>query len=527
MKPTVIFQNVTKQYKMYATSSDRLKAAVSPNKYGEDFFALQNVSFTAEEGDVIGVVGINGAGKSTLSNIIAGVTPQTSGEVKVIGTVSVIAIASGLDNELTGRDNIRYKCLMLGFKRKQIEEMMPDIIAFSDIGNFIDQPVKNYSSGMKSRLGFAISVNVDPDVLIIDEALSVGDQTFKERCYQKMNEFKEQGKTIFFVSHALGQIKRFCTKVLWLEAGILQGYGPRIKILPQYREFLRNFKSKSEEEKQAFREDIQNRRRTLQEDVQPIGTEVQAVIPQGNNSRETRTKRYRKRRLLSFRTLIPILSIIFLALVGMTLYKIYQSTESEGAPEIAKSAMKAPINEMSRPSVSEKNIQYMNENAGNIRPEPDMDVDASGYAYFGEAYVVEDNESETANDASWLKVKELTGDKEGWVSASLMEALDGEQEDAPLIENIRDLIGDAPELDALLQQLSAEADSSNQVDDKVDIQLYSGISKETLIDRIGDPSLESEQALLYHGETYDYIFQMTDNIINQLQVTTNEISDES
>src|SRR5699024_7862739 len=138
----------------------------------------------------------------------------------------------------TGRDNIEYKCLMLGFTKKEIEALMPQVIEFADIGNFIDQPVKNYSSGMKSRLGFAISVNIDPDVLVIDEALSVGDQTFKQKCYERMNESKEEGKTIFCVSHPLRRGRRCCTKVLGLEAREVRAYGKRIEVLPQYRKFL-------------------------------------------------------------------------------------------------------------------------------------------------------------------------------------------------------------------------------------------------------------------------------------------------
>jgi teichoic acid transport system ATP-binding protein len=145
---------------------------------------------------------------------------------------------------------------MLGFSRKEIRELEPEIIAFADIGKFIDQPVKNYSSGMRSRLGFAISVCVDPDILVIDEALSVGDQIFADKCLEKMNEFKRRGKTIFFISHSLGQVKKFCAKALWLEYGEVRGYGSVEEILPQYEAFLNKFKSMSKSEQEKYREQV-------------------------------------------------------------------------------------------------------------------------------------------------------------------------------------------------------------------------------------------------------------------------------
>lgn len=255
MTKSVIVQNVYKKYKMHSKTSEKLLDVILPNGYGEDFFALQDISFSAEQGDVIGLIGVNGSGKSTLSNIISGVIPPTSGKVETIGQTSLIAIASGLNNQLTGRENIELKCLMLGFNKKEIRELEPEIIEFADIGKFIDQPVKKYSSGMKSRLGFAISVTVDPDILVIDEALSVGDKMFAEKSKQKMFEFKEKGKTIFFVSHSMGQIKEFCEKALWLEYGEIKEYGLVSDILPKYEEFLKKYKKMSKEEQKKFRED--------------------------------------------------------------------------------------------------------------------------------------------------------------------------------------------------------------------------------------------------------------------------------
>lgn len=260
MEKSVVVKNVQKKYKLYKKTSEKLLDILLPNGYGEDFYALRNITFEARKGDVIGIIGVNGSGKSTLSNILAGIIPPTSGTVEINGQASLIAIASGLNNQLTGRENIELKCLMLGFTRKEIRELEPDIIEFADIGPFIDQPVKSYSSGMKSRLGFAISVTVDPDILIIDEALSVGDKTFADKSFNKMKEFKERGKTIFFVSHSLGQVKKFCEKAMWIEYGEVKAFGPIKEVVPQYEAFLRNYKKMSKQEKQAYKEEVLKKR---------------------------------------------------------------------------------------------------------------------------------------------------------------------------------------------------------------------------------------------------------------------------
>lgn len=256
MTESVVVNQVSKRYKMYKSPSEKLLDLIMPKGYGEDFYALREVSFSANEGDVVGIIGVNGSGKSTLSNIIAGVVPPTMGSVKSVGQTSLIAIQSGLNNELTGRENIELKGLMLGFKKKEIKQLEPEIIDFADIGKFIDQPVKKYSSGMKSRLGFAISVSVDPDILVIDEALSVGDQTFADKCLKKMDEFKAKGKTIFFISHAIGQVKTFCEKALWLEYGEVKAYGSVEEIIPQYEAFIKKFKAMSAEEKKQYKEEV-------------------------------------------------------------------------------------------------------------------------------------------------------------------------------------------------------------------------------------------------------------------------------
>ncbi|WP_082153555.1 teichoic acids export ABC transporter ATP-binding subunit TagH [Bacillus sp. LL01] len=270
MKHSVVFQSVTKKYKMYNKSFEKLLDIFTPKGFGEDFYALQNIDFVANAGDVIGVIGVNGAGKSTLSNLITGVIPPTYGNIKICGKASLIAISSGLNNQLTGIENIELKCLMLGFSKKQIDELIPEIIEFAELGKFIDQPVKSYSSGMKSRLGFAISVNIDPDVLVIDEALSVGDQAFADKCLAKMNEFKEKGKTIFFISHSLGQVKQFCQKALWLEAGEVKAYGDINEIAPKYEAFLKEFKSMSKEDQKAFKKNIMLKREKLNQPLSSL-----------------------------------------------------------------------------------------------------------------------------------------------------------------------------------------------------------------------------------------------------------------
>jgi teichoic acid transport system ATP-binding protein len=256
MDKSIIVKNVSKKYKLYTKSSDRIKDIILPKSYGEDFYALRNVDFIAEQGDVVGFIGINGSGKSTLSNIIAGIVPETSGSVTLNGDAALIAVSAGLKGDLTGRQNIELKCLMLGLNNKEIRNLESEIIEFAELEKFIDQPVKNYSSGMKSRLGFSISVNINPEILIIDEALSVGDKAFAEKSLAKMHEFKEKGKTMIFVSHSIGQMKQFCDKILWLEFGKVREYGDAKDVLPRYESFLNEYKKMTKAEKESYRKKI-------------------------------------------------------------------------------------------------------------------------------------------------------------------------------------------------------------------------------------------------------------------------------
>ncbi|TDM12450.1 ABC transporter ATP-binding protein [Macrococcus lamae] len=220
------------------------------------YYALRDISFTVDSGDSVGIIGLNGSGKSTLSNLLGEVTQPTSGSITIDGRSSLIAISAGLNNELTGEENIRMKCLMHGLSEKQVRERFDDIVAFSELDQFIYQPIKTYSSGMRSRLGFAIAIHTDPDVLIVDEALSVGDETFSNKCIEKMKEFQKQGKTIFFVSHSATQIKKMCNKALWLHYGEINDYGPTEKVVGDYVKYIKAFKQKTKSDQQTYKKQM-------------------------------------------------------------------------------------------------------------------------------------------------------------------------------------------------------------------------------------------------------------------------------
>lgn len=260
MNVSVNIENVTKEYRIYRNNKERLKDVLLPFHKNKTFYALDNLSLKAYEGDVVGLVGINGSGKSTLSNMIGGSLSPTDGDIKRDGDVSVIAINAGLNGQLTGIENIEFKMLCMGFTRKQIKELTPEVIEFSELGEFIYQPVKKYSSGMRAKLGFSINITTNPDILVIDEALSVGDQTFAQKCLDKIFEYKEQGKTIFFVSHNMKQVREFCTKIAWIEAGKLKQFGELDEVLPEYEKFLNDFKKRSKAEQKKFRSDLDNSR---------------------------------------------------------------------------------------------------------------------------------------------------------------------------------------------------------------------------------------------------------------------------
>ncbi len=223
MQETAIkVSNLTKVYQLYKHPQDRLKEALHPLRriYHHDFYALKDVSFEIKKGETVGIIGRNGAGKSTLLKMITGVLTPSSGEVTVKGRIaSLLELGAGFNPDMTGLENIYLNGTLMGIENEVMDTKIEAILAFADIGEFIHQPVKMYSSGMFARLAFSVSINVDPDVLIIDEALSVGDMAFQLKCFKKFQEFQEQGKTILFVTHALDTIIRYCTRGIVIDAG--------------------------------------------------------------------------------------------------------------------------------------------------------------------------------------------------------------------------------------------------------------------------------------------------------------------
>ena len=215
-------RHVRKVYNTYEKEFDRFREAVSITRksYHRDFVALQDVNLTVYKGECVGVIGTNGSGKSTLLKIITGVLNQTSGEVELKGHVSsLLELGAGFNRSYTGIENIYLNGRIMGFSEKEIEKRVPAIEQFAGIGEFIHQPVRNYSSGMFARLAFAVAINVDPDILIVDEALSVGDVFFQTKCYHKFDEFRKQGKTILFFFFYLGSVMKYCDRCLLLNRG--------------------------------------------------------------------------------------------------------------------------------------------------------------------------------------------------------------------------------------------------------------------------------------------------------------------
>lgn len=244
---SVIVNDVAKYYKKYSHKHKflTLKSAIvkrslfSDLQQGEKFAALNGVSFKVEKGSTLSIIGENGSGKSTMLKILAGISKPTSGEVITNGRISaLIELGAGFHPEISGRENIFINGIILGLTKKKIQEKLDDIVRFAELEEFIDNPVKSYSSGMYMRLGFSIAINVDPDILLVDEVLAVGDASFVPKCLDKINEFKRQGKTIIYVSHDLSTVDRISDEVIWLKDGHIEMRGYSKRVIDTYMEYI-------------------------------------------------------------------------------------------------------------------------------------------------------------------------------------------------------------------------------------------------------------------------------------------------
>ncbi len=253
--------DVSKLYKLYDKPTDRLKESLGltkAKKYKEHY-ALRNVSFDVKRGECVGIIGTNGAGKSTILKIITGVLNPTAGEVKIDGRISaLLELGAGFNMEYTGIDNVYLNGTMIGFSREEIDAKLQDILDFADIGDFVNQPVKTYSSGMFVRLAFAVAINIEPEILIVDEALSVGDVFFQLKCFKKFEEFKNQGKTILFVSHDLSSIEKYCDKAILLDHGRNVGEGIPIDIINKYKKIMTGMTVEEVEEQEKRKAELRD-----------------------------------------------------------------------------------------------------------------------------------------------------------------------------------------------------------------------------------------------------------------------------
>lgn len=241
-KGSIEVRNLSKVYHLYNRSSDRIREtfSIKKKKYSRDHYALKNINLSIKHGESVGIVGTNGSGKSTLLKLVTGVVSPTEGEIETGGKIAaLLELGAGFNPEYTGIENIYLNGTMMGYTQEEMKKRVPDIVEFADIGEFMEQPVKSYSSGMFARLAFAVSINVEPDILIVDEALSVGDTRFQVKCIDKMRELQEKGTTILFVTHAIEQIKRFCTRAIWIKNGELIEDGEASQVVDLYDNYMK------------------------------------------------------------------------------------------------------------------------------------------------------------------------------------------------------------------------------------------------------------------------------------------------
>ncbi len=247
MEPLIAVSRLSKTYRVYPKSWHRLREVVTGRPHHQAFEALTDVSFELRQGESLGIIGENGAGKSTLLKLLSGVTSATSGAMTVQGKVaSLLELGMGFHGEFTGRENIRLNAAMMGLSEAEVTRKLPEIIAFSELGEFIDRPVKTYSTGMSMRLGFAIAVQVEPDILVIDEALSVGDGYFQKKCMGCIQDFVASGRTLIFCSHAMYYVSAYCQRALWLRNGRVAASGAVEEVVRDYENFLLRKSEKAE-----------------------------------------------------------------------------------------------------------------------------------------------------------------------------------------------------------------------------------------------------------------------------------------
>lgn len=549
MNYSVRFHNVSKKYKMHSKNVDKLKDILYPGGFGEGFYALQNASFEANKGDIIGIIGVNGSGKSTMSNLIAGITPVTSGDLEVKGKVSLVAIAAGLNKQLTGRENIELKCLMMGLRKEEIQKLTPEIIDFADIGQFIDMPVKKYSSGMKSRLGFAISVSINPDVLVIDEALSVGDQTFTDKCLKRMNEFKEQGKTMFFVSHSLGQVKKFCTKILWLEHGQIKDYGLIQDIMPKYEKFLKEYKAMSAEEQRNFKKEAMKKRLDVKEQLEQqeeIHTTEDYWISLSQKF-EPRNKHKKKKIMMGVSSLLIIAVIGFGVYWGMN--NLFQ--KSQAKDKVTEKVVDEKSQKPKNPLV-DLDVRYVNTAKARVRSKPDLASEPLGMMSFGQSFVVKEKQLDEQSGTNWLKFSYPDG-TEGWISESISMSIPfnkaGNYEEVS--QKIISLVGSSQNMEQKLsvlgkQRLEVDNLLGNVIAENTLLEgqfvqykdidvLYSNqsqaikvslnnvsLKKDDLIGQLGEPHLKDEYSAIfvYRSDKFDFLFYLNDAEINKIEINS-------
>ena len=250
-----------------------------PNSTGaEHFYALRDISLKIKKGDVVGILGTNGSGKSTLAQVLAGISEIDEGKITINGEQALISINTGLNNQLTGLENINVKGALLGFNKKKIQGITDGVIEFAELGDFLYQPVKTYSSGMKSRLGFSISLALDPDILIVDEALSVGDKGFAKKCLKRMKQLRnEKEKTILFISHSLPQVRGFCRTGIWIDGGRLKEMGDIDTVCDHYSEYVEELNEMPKKEKKKLL-DEKFKERIIVEEKSSLWAKVKKIV---------------------------------------------------------------------------------------------------------------------------------------------------------------------------------------------------------------------------------------------------------